>query len=176
MSTPEREPATGAIETSLEAPLAGLGVDLEAVEIVPAGNRRILRVAIDADDGVSLDDVAEATRVVDRVLEDDGVMGEKPYTLEVTSRGVDRPLAAPRHWRRNRGRLVKVTLHEGAPFTGRVTEYSEEPDGSVTLEVSGRPRTVAYAEIRKALVQIEFNRKSDTAEPPHGAQNGVGDT
>ena len=82
-------------------------------------------------------------------------MGEQPYTLEVTSPGVDRPLTLPRHWRRNKGRLVKVTATDGSAFTGRVKESDEE---RVSLEVSGKRREVAYADVKKALVQIEFKR------------------
>ena len=143
------------LESELVQPLASLGLDVEAVEITPAGKRRILRVAVDKDGGVTLDDVADATREVNRVLDDSDVMGEQAYTLEVTSRGVDRPLTLPRHWRRNESRLVKVTLHEGGVFTGRV--LSSDEDGA-TLEIKGAQRRIAYADVKRALVQIEFNR------------------
>lgn len=146
--------------TELTEPLASLGLDLEAVEITPAGKRRVLRVAVDKDGGVTLDDVADATRAVGDVLDASDVMGQQPYTLEVTSRGVDRPLSLPRHWRRNAGRLVKVTHVDGSSFTGRVGAHDEDADGGVTLEVNGRDRRVAYADVRKALVQVEFNRKA----------------
>jgi len=146
------------IEAALTDPLRELDLDVEAVELSPAGKRRVLRVAVDKDGGLTLDDVAEATRAVDGVLEASDVMGEQPYTLEVTSRGVDRPLTLPRHWRRNVGRLVKVTLTDGSAVTGRVTSSDEE---SATLEVSGTQRVVAYADVAKALVQIEFNRPAD---------------
>jgi len=149
------------VEDELAGPLHALGLDIEAVEITPAGKRRILRVAVDKDGGVTLDDVADATREVNRVLDDSEVMGEQPYTLEVTSRGVDRPLTLPRHWRRNTGRLVKVALTDGNTLTGRVTGYDEEPGGGVTLDVSGAARRVGYAEMKKALVQIEFKRSTD---------------
>lgn len=118
----------------------------------------MLRVAVDKDGGVTLDDVADATREVSRVLDDSDVMGEMPYTLEVTSRGVDRPLTLPRHWRRNSDRLVKATLADGTTVTGRIADSSEE---SVTLDVSGETREVAYADVTKAFVQVEFNRKSE---------------
>jgi ribosome maturation factor RimP len=144
------------IEEALTGPLAALGYDVEAVEVSPAGKRRVLRVAVDKDGGVTLDDVAEATREVDRVLEESDVMGEQPYTLEVTSRGVDRPLSLPRHWRRNTDRLVKVTGTDGTTTTGRVLEASEE---SAVLDVDGTRTEVAYAEVAKALVQVEFNRR-----------------
>jgi len=106
---------------------------------------------------VTLDDVADATREVSRVLDDSDVMGELPYTLEVTSRGVDRPLTLPRHWRRNEDRLVKATLADGSEVTGRVVGSDET---AATLDVDGERREVAYADVAKALVQIEFNRKT----------------
>src|SRR3954452_15998727 len=96
----------------LGEPLAATGLDVEAIDLTPAGKRRLLRVAVDKDGGVTLDDIAEATKEVSRVLDGPAgsdVMGEQPYTLEVTSPGTDRPLTHPRHWRRNQGRLVKAT-------------------------------------------------------------------
>jgi ribosome maturation factor RimP len=157
------------LEAELTAPLAALGLDVEAVEITPAGKRRILRVAVDKDGGVTLDDVADATREVNRVLDDSDVMGEQAYTLEVTSRGVDRPLTLPRHWRRNQARLVKVTPVEGAPFTGRVLTSDEE---GVTLEVAGRQRRIGYPDVKRALVQIEFNRPGGTDDDLAGETEG----
>lgn len=149
-------PDSSRIADALRDRLSDLSLDLEAVELTPAGKRRVLRVAVDKDGGVTLDDIAEATRAVSGVLDDSVLMGETAYTLEVTSRGVDRPLTEPRHWRRNRDRLVKVSLHDGSQVTGRVTESD---DAGVTLEVDGTPRHLAYDEVGKALVQIEFNRK-----------------
>ena len=142
----------------LTSPIRDLGLDLEAVDLSSAGKRRILRVAIDKDGGVTMDDIADATREVSRLLDDTDVMGQQAYTLEVSSPGVDRPLTLPRHWRRNTGRLVKVTLREGEPLTGRITGSDE--DGAV-LDVEGDERRVAYAEVKKAKVQIEFKKEHD---------------
>ena len=151
-------PDSSRITDALRDPLSALGLDLEAVELTPAGKKRVLRVAVDKDGGVSLDDIAEATRAVSTHLDDDDLMGEQAYTLEVTSRGVDRPLTAPRHWRRNRTRLVKATLRDGDQLTGRI---GESDDTGVTLDVSGSQRRLEYDAITKALVQIEFNRKTE---------------
>jgi ribosome maturation factor RimP len=137
-------------------PLAAVGLDVEAVELTPAGKRRMLRVAVDKDGGVTLDDIAEATKEVSRLLDDTDVMGEQPYTLEVTSPGTDRPLTLPRHWRRNQGRLVKVTLVGGETVTGRIRDTDEE---HATLDVDGTERDVAFTDVGKAKIQIEFNRK-----------------
>lgn len=158
MSTPHQDATRDRIEAELVDPLRAMALDVEAVEVTPAGKRRVLRVAVDKDGGVTLDDVADATREVSRVLDESDVMGEMPYTLEVTSRGVDRPLTLPRHWRRNEDRLVKATLIDGSSLTGRIRSSTDE---SVTLDVSGSQREVAYADVAKALVQIEFNRKTD---------------
>jgi ribosome maturation factor RimP len=140
----------------LTAPLAASGLDVEAIELTPAGRRRLLRVAVDKDGGVTMDDIADATREVSRLLDESDVMGEHPYTLEVTSPGTDRPLTLPRHWRRNHSRLVKVTTTDGASLTGRVRDSDEK---CATLDVDGAERVVAFDEVAKARIQIEFNRK-----------------
>lgn len=150
------EAQTSRIESELSDPLGALGLDLEAVEITPAGKRRVLRVAVDKDGGVTMDDVAEAARAINAVLDGSDSMGQRPYTLEVTSRGVDRPLSLPRHWRRNADRLAKLKLADGSSFTGRIGESDDE---GVSLDVSGRERRVRYDDVERALVQVEFNRK-----------------
>ncbi|MGA8846502.1 MAG: ribosome maturation factor RimP [Nocardioides sp.] len=148
---------TSRIQNEVTAPLLTLGLDLEAVELTPAGKRRVLRIAVDQDGGVSMDDVAAATQEVNRVLDEGDLMGQQPYTLEVTSRGVDRPLTLPRHWRRNVDRLVKVTLLDGSSMTGRIGDCGDE---SASIEVSGVDKLLSYEDVARALVQIEFNRRT----------------
>jgi ribosome maturation factor RimP len=144
---------------TLRPAIDGAGLDLEDIEVTPAGRRRLVRVVVDRDGGVTLDDIADVTRLVSRHLDqDDDLMGEMPYTLEVTSPGTDRPLTAPRHWRRNLGRLVKVTRREGEPVTGRIVDAGE---ASARLEVDGTSREIAYVDVRKARVEVEFNRRDD---------------
>ena len=140
----------------LTEPLRAVGLDLEAIDLTPAGKRRLLRVAVDKDGGVTLDDIAEATKKVSRLLDDSDVMGVQPYTLEVTSPGVDRPLTQPRHWRRNAGRLVRVSCRDGSTVTGRIAGSDDE---AASLDVDGTERRVAFADVAKAKVQVEFNRK-----------------
>jgi ribosome maturation factor RimP len=140
----------------LTDPLAAAGLDLEAIELTPAGKRRLLRVAVDKDGGVTMDDIADATREVSRLLDESDVMGEQPYTLEVTSPGIDRPLTLPRHWRRNEGRLVKVACTDGSSLTGRVLRSDET---GALLDVSGQHHQVPFTDVAKARVQVEFNRK-----------------
>jgi len=140
----------------LTDPLLAAGLDVEAIDLTPAGKHRLLRVAVDKDGGVTLDDIADAAREVSRLLDESDVMGEHPYRLEVTSPGADRPLTLPRHWRRNQGRLVKATLEDGGIVTGRIIDSD---DGGATLEVDGEGQQVMYSHVAKARVQIEFNKR-----------------
>ena len=152
---------TTSLENFLRPIVEQFGCDLEAADLAPAGRRRLLRVLVDRDGGISLDDVADVTRAISKALDSDDIMGEGAYTLEVSSPGVDRPLTLPRHWRRNVRRLVAVTLVGGGKVTGRIKSVSEE---AAELDVNGKRRTVAYADVAKAKVQIEFNRAAGNDE------------
>jgi ribosome maturation factor RimP len=140
----------------LSAPVGALGLDLEAVDLSSAGKRRVLRVAVDKDGGVTMDDIAEATRAVSTTLDSRDLMGDRTYTLEVSSPGVDRPLTLPRHWRRNTGRLVKVSLHDGEPVTGRITTSDET---AAVLDVEGAEERVPFDQVSKAKIQVEFKKE-----------------
>jgi ribosome maturation factor RimP len=147
----------------LSAPLSAQGLDLEDVEISSAGRRRLVRVLVDKDGGVTLDDIAAATTLVSARLDESDAMGDAAYTLEVTSPGVDRPLTQPRHWRRNVDRLVKVTLRDGSTLTGRVGSVGED---QVTLEADGMARRLRFGDVVNARVQIEFNRPGPRSAAP----------
>ena len=147
------DPLADDVRGEVEGPLADLGLDLEAVELSRSGSKRLLRIAVDGDAGVPLDLLTDATRVVSEALDAGRAMGEQPYTLEVTSRGLDRPLTEPRHWRRNVGRLVSVSLHDGPSVAGRV---AGSDDTGVELTVKGQRRRVEYTEVARALVTPEL--------------------
>jgi ribosome maturation factor RimP len=143
----------GRIADVIRPVVAAAGMDLESVRVSAAGRRRLLRVIVDSDRGVSLDDAAAISRQLSAALDTVAVMGEFPYTLEVSSPGVDRPLTDPRHWRRAVGRLVKVTVTDGGSISGRVV--AADSDG-VTLEVGEARRRFGYAALGAGAVQVEF--------------------
>ncbi|GAA2622726.1 ribosome maturation factor RimP [Paractinoplanes durhamensis] len=130
------------------------GFDLEDVHLSRAGRRHVVRVLIDTDGGINLDDVAVVSREISTALDEAEAAGGEvlagEYQLEVGSPGVDRPLTLPRHWRRNRGRLVAVN-----GLTGRVTEVD---DAGIVLDVDGKPRSLTFTELGPGKVQIEFKR------------------
>ena len=144
-----------------------LGLDLESAKVTSAGRRRLLRIVVDSDHGVSLDDAAQASRELSAKLDASDVMGDLPYTLEVSSPGVDRPLTLPRHWQRALGRLVRVPLAESPsdPVQGRVVEADAT---DVVLDINGTRRRIGYPVLGAGVVQIEFDRPNegpDTGEP-----------
>ena len=133
------------------------GYDLEALSVMAAGRRRLVKIVIDSDLGVDLDDVARISSEVTRALDDADALGETPYVLEVTSPGVDRPLTLERHWRRAASRLVKVTLIDGDSITGRVAS-TNETSATWVNDDDATSVNIAFADVEKAVVQIEFNR------------------
>ncbi|MEU6079871.1 ribosome maturation factor RimP [Streptomyces sp. NPDC047108] len=159
MSTTQSERLRGLLEPLV----AARDLDLEEIEVTPAGKRRVLRIVVDADDGVSLDACAELSRAASQELDDSDAMGGNPYVLEVTSPGADRPLSEPRHYRRATGRLIKAGLTDGGELVARITAVDET---GLDLEVPGvkgrKPthRRLAFDDIAKARVEIEFNRKA----------------
>lgn len=133
--------------------VAAAGMDLESVRVTAAGRRRLLRVVVDSDRGVSLDDAATVSRELSAALDTVAVMGDFPYTLEVSSPGVDRPLTEPRHWQRAAGRLVQVTAADAGVVSGRVVSADAE---GVTLDVEGAHRRFSYASLGAGAIQVEF--------------------
>jgi ribosome maturation factor RimP len=142
----------------LEPVVRAMDLDLEGIRITTVGRRRVLRVTVDADGGVSLDEIALASRELSIRLDSAPEMGDRPYTLEVSSPGVDRPLTQPRHWRRNVGRLVSATAPEGGPVEGRIISASES---CVVLEQDGVAREYSFADLGPGRVQVEFGRLDD---------------
>ncbi|NKQ57257.1 ribosome maturation factor RimP [Amycolatopsis sp. K13G38] len=145
----------GKLEPVVAEAVAGAGFDLDALDVQQAGRRKLVKVVVDSDDGVGLDEVAEISRAVSAALDRHEHLIAGAYTLEVTSPGVDRPLTMPRHWRRARYRLVRISPHEGAGFVGRVGHAGEK---SVRVLTDGEIRDVRYADVAKAVIEIEFKQ------------------
>lgn len=163
---------TETIVELVSEPLAVAGVVVDDARVQQAGRRRLVRIFVardisglpEGDDSspvapLSLDEVAEATRVVSDVLDSSDAMGDAPYTLEVSSPGLDRPLRSRDHFRRNVGRLLTVTRTEGLePLTGRL--LAAGADG-IRLDAGageGAPTDIPWEDVTRATVQVEFSR------------------
>jgi ribosome maturation factor RimP len=162
--------ATPRVLALLEPVVSAAGFDLEDLSVSAAGKRSVVRVLVDKDGGVTLDDVADVSRLVSEALdaadEQDPTLLGTSYVLEVSSPGVDRPLTEPRHWRRNVGRLVSASLRDGSTAVGRITAVDQ---AGVTLDES---RVLPWDELARGLVQVEFNRKDDAEDDVDGLDEG----
>ena len=133
------------------------GFVLEEVTVTPVGKRRLVAVVVDCEDrNPSLDEVTVVSKEVSAILDNYTQMGEMPFTLEVTTPGIDRPLTLGRHWKKNVGRLVKITPKTGEKYIGRIASVN---DNAVTIEIKGKESEISFAEISRAQIEVEFNRK-----------------
>lgn len=144
------------IAAVIEPIVRELGFDLEALEVRGSGNHTVLLVAIDSDTGVGIDEITKVTRALAPVLDETDAMGHERYTLEVTTRGIDRPLTELRHWRRNVGRVVAIELTDTERFEARIADHDDE---GVNLEIRGESIRFPFSDIAKAVIQVELNRK-----------------
>lgn len=152
------EQLTEQLRGVLEPIVAAAGFELDEIDVRAAGRRHTVRVVVDSDGGVGLDDIARVSRAASAELDDHEHLLGGSYTLEVTSPGVDRPLTGPRHWRRAHLRLVSVRRHDGGLLQGRVGDAGDE---SVTLLVDGARQHLRYADVAHASVQVEFSPPPD---------------
>jgi ribosome maturation factor RimP len=155
------------------------GLDLEDVAVTRVGHRTEVRVLVDQDGGVSLDDVALVSQAIATVLDlpaADAILGADPYVLEVSSPGVERPLVEPRQWRRAAGRLVRVNLIAGGEITGRiVTADALGVHLAIAPAKRGAPprdQTFTFDELGPGRVQVEFNRPDEQHEDDQGEVAG----
>jgi len=138
------------------------GFFLEDVHVVSPGNHRIVTCIVDGHTPLNLDQVTSVSRDISELLDAADFMDDTAFTLEVTSPGVDRPLTLGRHWKKNINRLVKVVKHDGSVINGRITSV-EESHALLSEDIKGKltEHTVVFADIQRATVEIEFNRKGD---------------
>lgn len=178
-SAPAHNPEAARLRALLEPAVQANRLYLEDVAIIP-GSHRVVHVVVDLPQeetgGVSLDVIADISRVLSDVLDNDPNDDGRPYDLEVSSPGVGRPLTEPRHWHRARGRMVKVNVIQGENVTGRihavdgggVTVIPEVPVKKGMKPRQGDPVKLPFDRIRNGKVEIEFSHlPEDGLEPEH---------
>jgi ribosome maturation factor RimP len=131
--------------------IQALGFYVEDISITSAGRRSMLTVIVDGDTHLSLDQVTVATKAISEIVENLPTLGNNPFTLEVTSPGLDRPLTKPRHWRKNKDRLIKIVLNDGKEITGRIKDSTDD-------EIIVDEQKVAFVDIKRATLEIEFKQ------------------
>jgi ribosome maturation factor RimP len=142
-----KEQVAAAITPAIES----LGFYVEDIAITSAGKRSMLTVIVDGDTHLSLDQVTVATKAISEIVENLPTLGNNPFTLEVTSPGLDRPLTKPRHWQKNKDRLIKIILNDGKEITGRIKDTTQS---AVTVD----EQVINFADMKRATLEIEFKQ------------------
>ncbi|WP_448317972.1 ribosome maturation factor RimP [Streptomyces sp. CO7] len=151
----------------LEPLVTSQGLDLEEIEVESVGRRRVLRVTVDSDTGADLDQIADVSRALSAKLDETDAMGDGEYNLEVGTPGAERALTEHRHYVRATGRLVRFQLADGEELVARILGVDDE---GLDLEVPGvkgrkaTTRRLAFQDVAKARVQVEFGRKNKNDE------------
>jgi len=158
----------------IEPYLGAERLELDDLEIVGAsGSGRIVRVLIDGDESVDIDRIAELSRGIGRLLDDDEGLATS-YTLEVGSPGLERKLRRPTHFQKSIGREVKIKTRglivETKHHSGVLISSDEV---SCTVEVDGTKRTIPFDEINAARTVFMWERgakpgKQKVKGPQHG--------
>jgi ribosome maturation factor RimP len=141
----------------VEPILQDLGFELVDVEYVVNQGRWVLRLYIDKEGGVTLDDCARISSELDDLLDVKDII-EHEYILEVSSPGLDRPLRKEKDFSQVIGKRIKVkmsTFRDGRQnYIGRLKAFGE---GMLHMEVDGKEVTLAWPEIEKAHLIYEFD-------------------
>ncbi|MFC3914646.1 ribosome maturation factor RimP [Pseudaeromonas sharmana] len=141
----------------LEAPIQALGFELWGIEFVRAGKHSTLRVYIDHDDGISVENCAEVSHQISSILDvEDPITTE--YNLEVSSPGMDRILFKPEQYVRYIGEQLSLTLriavNNRRKFKGVISRVEGD---NLLLSVDGNEETVAFANIQQANLIPNFD-------------------
>lgn len=140
----------------LKVPVEALGFQLWGIEYVQAGNHSVLRVFIDSENGINIEDCANVSRQVSAVLDvEDPISTE--YTLEVSSPGVDRPLFTAEQYASYIGEDVKLQLTMPVAGSRNLKGAITQVDGQMlSVKVNGKELVVALDNIRKGNIIAKF--------------------
>ncbi|WP_253908441.1 ribosome maturation factor RimP [Arthrobacter sp. H41] len=154
---------------------------LEEIDIKLAGAHRTVHVIVDLPEdrqgSVGLDIISDVSLELSQAMDNDPDDDGRPYSLEISSPGVSRPLTEPRHWRRNVGRMILVKPVQGDEVLGRLQEVSatgirlvpQLPVKKGMKPKQGEPTSIEFSRIRKGTVQVEFAHADE-----HQTEDGAG--
>lgn len=144
------------LEPVVEKKLASLGYELYDLKLLKAGSRSILRLFIDKKGGITIDDCQKASNELSVLLDVEN-FSQKPYTLEVSSPGIDRPLTTEKDFNRAVGNTIQLRLNksEGKSNTlyGILTACA---NGNLTVETQKGIQTISIANVSIGKIEVTF--------------------
>ena len=153
------------VTKTIEQVLASYRMELVDVEYQREHGGWVVRVYLDKDGGITLDDCSLISGEVGEIIEVNDIIGH-PYTLEVSSPGLNRPLKREKDFTRSIGKRVKIKTKEAIDgqknFIGELLRYEGD---MVILEVEGREKAIPFPLILKANLEYQ---------PPQTMRSGGG--
>lgn len=142
----------------IQEPVNALGFELVGIEYI-RGRYPVLRVYIDSEEGISVDDCADVSRQISAVLDVEDPIKDA-YNLEVSSPGMDRPLFTLEHYKRFIGEEITMSLRipvvNRRKWKGHIKSIDNE---MITLTVDNNDEVFAFSNIQKANIVPNFNLK-----------------
>ena len=156
------------LRTEIEPYVTAEGIELDDLEVLGQGPRKIVRVTVDGEEPVGIDHIARLSRGIGRLLDESDPFPDA-YTLEVGSPGLERSLRTPRHFEKSLERTIKVKTYapiDGAKnHTGILTGVDES---GITVDVDGAgERTLAFGDIASARTVFSW----EPAPKPGGSRD-----
>lgn len=139
------------ISSAISPIIESTGNYLEEVKVLNAGKNKLITIIVDSDSHLNLDQVTQITKSISTTLDELSALGNSPFTLEVTSPGIDRPLTLERHWRKNIGKLVKVVKNNDEIVEGRILSLTSNSAILDSAEIN-------FTDVKKATLVIEFKK------------------
>jgi len=146
------------VEKFLSPIVNDLGYEIMEVEFAKKYNGDNLTIFIDKEGGgINIDDCEKVHNAIDAPLDELNPTNDKPYTLNVSSPGIDRPIVTDRDYKRNVGEVLEIKLYQAIQrkktFVGELKEFSSE---SITLLIQDKEVLIDRKNISKATKYIEF--------------------
>ena len=161
------------LATLINTTVTGLGYDLWGYEYRAYGESALLRVFVDAEAGITVDDCGRVSQQLGAALDVDDLI-PVAYMLEVSSPGVDRVLFLPEHYQRYIGETVKVRTH--IPVNGRrnfVGVLHQANDALVTIKVDAELFEIPYDAIDRGRLRFDMKAAAKNASPKTGKRSGT---
>lgn len=157
-------PTVEELTTMIEPVAERHGMDIEKVSASRAGKKSVVSVALDSDSRPTLDELEVVSNEIGEVFDEAEGMSKANfgagYSLEVTTPGVDHPLTAPRHWRRNRGRVAALFDEAGKKTLWRIGALNDSETEVILIEYKAKTpkvESLAISDSPRAVVEIEFS-------------------
>ena len=146
------------IEELIQPTVTEMGYELVDVEFVKEGSNWYLRIFIDKEGGVTIDDCEAVSKTLEKIFDEKDPI-EQAYFLEISSPGIDRPLKKKEDFIKYNGEMVDIKLYkpyEGSKeYTGKLVGYDEN-DGTVTIEVDDKNIAFTKKEIAGIRLAVIF--------------------